>query len=528
MLSSVRLRTLLVLTAVALAVRLPGLWWGLPGPTHLFSYHPDEFHSLRGVLSLSQGDLNPHFFNYGCLYLYLVDAACVILHPSLVLGLSPESLPAALRAWTLDARAVSLIASIGTVAAAAVAAEVLCAGAGVWAGLALALMPLHALHARYATVDATTAFWVACALAMGAVAATRNRPSLYLVSGAMAGLAASTKYSGAIALVVPVVGSLLHVTLAPRRRLGLAVGAVLAAAAAFAATSPFVFLAWEEARRHIVFEVQHMRMGESPAREADPCGWWFHLKWLALGTAGLGLVGLLIVAARALRRDGRLWVPAAAFVTLGLAAIATAGVRYARYEVFLLPAAAVGMGACFAGLRRRRLGWVAAVWLALGAAHCGYLALRLCGPDSRDLALRELLSKSRPNEAVGLIWEPWFHSAPVDYCNGGQALRRNPFWQQWTSPLRPLAVVGYDAAKLRAARPRWFLVSEVERRDYLRTNQATEFWQALSADYAPVAAWNDGLWGTLVPRFLSPPQDWLYPAMPLWLLERHGKPREGG
>ncbi|MCX7600176.1 MAG: hypothetical protein N2512_15110, partial [Armatimonadetes bacterium] len=164
MLTSVRVRTLVALIAVALAVRLPGLRWGLPGPTHLFSYHPDEFHSLRGVLSLSQGDLNPHFFNYGCLYLYLVEAACVLAHPSLVLGLSPESLPVALRAWTLDARVVSLLASLATVAVVAVGAEVLCAGAGVWAGLALAFMPLHALHARYATVDGTMAFWVACAL----------------------------------------------------------------------------------------------------------------------------------------------------------------------------------------------------------------------------------------------------------------------------------------------------------------------------------------------------------------------------
>lgn len=522
MLTSVGSRTLVVLMAVALAVRLPGLWWGLPGATHLFSYHPDEFHSLRGVFSLSQGDLNPHFFNYGCLYLYLVDAACVIVHPSLVLGLTADVVPQALRAWTLDARVVSLAASLGTVAAVAIGAEALCAGAGVWAGLALAFMPLHALHARYGTVDATMALWVACALAAAAIAAVRNRPGLYVLSGIMAGLAASTKYSGAIALVVPVIGSLLDFSMAPRRRLGFAVGAVLAAAVAFAITSPFVFLAWEEARPHIVFEIRHMRMGESPAREADPCGWWFHTKWLVLGTAGLGAVGLLAVVAKSLRRDGRLWLSVAAFVALGFAAIATAGVRYARYEVFLLPAAAVGIGGSLAELYRRRLGWLVVLWLSLAAGHCGYIALRLCGPDSRNLALCELLAKSRLNEAVGLIWEPWFHSAPVDYCNGGQALRRNPLWRQWASPLRPLVVVGYDAAKLQAARPRWFLVSEVEQRDYLRAGQAAEFWQALGAEYAPVDGWNEWPWATLVPRFLNPPQDWLYPAMPIWLLERRG------
>ncbi|MCX7597636.1 MAG: hypothetical protein N2512_02025, partial [Armatimonadetes bacterium] len=107
-----------------------------------------------------------------------------------------------------------------------------------------------------------------------------------------------------------------------------------------------------------------------------------------------------------------------------------------------------------------------------------------------------------------------------------QALRQNPLWRQWTAPLRPLVVVGYDVAKLRTLRPDWFLVSEVEQRDYLRTGQAAEFWQALGEKYMTVAAWNEGPWGTLVPRFLNPPQDWLYPAMPLWLLERRPEPHK--
>jgi hypothetical protein len=525
MLTSVRPRTLATLMAVALAVRVPGLWWGLPGPTHLFSYHPDEFHSLRGVLSLSQGDLNPHFFNYGCLYLYLVDAACFILHPSLVLGVSAEALPAALRAWTLDARLVSLLAGVATVGVVAVGAEALCAGAGVWAGLALALTPLHALHARYATVDATLALWAAGALTTAVLAATRRKPSLYLVSGVLAGLATSTKYSGAVTLVIPVLAAVLDPSFGPARRLRLAAATLFTAAAAFALTSPFVFLAWAEASRHISFELHHMRVGESPAREADPWGWWFHLKWLTVGTAGLGPAGLVFVLVAACRRQAYLWRPAAAFALLAFAAISLAGVRYVRYEILLLPAAFVGAGACLAGLIRRRLKWLAVIWLGLGALHSGYIAVRLCRPDSRDLALRKLLSVSRPDEIVGLIWEPWFHSPPVDYCNGGQALRRNPTLRQWARPLRPLGVVGYDAARLRALRPRWFILSEVEQRDYIRTGQASELWEVLAAEYVPVAAWNDGPWGTLVPRSLAPPQDWLYPAMPLWLLARRDTSR---
>ena len=41
------------LAVVAGALRVWGLKWDLPDATHLFSYHPDEYHSLRGLLSLA-------------------------------------------------------------------------------------------------------------------------------------------------------------------------------------------------------------------------------------------------------------------------------------------------------------------------------------------------------------------------------------------------------------------------------------------------------------------------------------------
>ncbi len=233
---------LVALVLLALAARLPGLGWGLPGPTHLFSYHPDEFHSLRGVLSLSTGDLNPRFFNYGCLYLDLVDVAASIVHGDLVSNLSANRVPEALRVWTLDARVVSLLASIATVLVVALAAEAIAAGAGLWAGLVLALMPLHALHARYGTVDSTLGFFTALTLLFTILASVRERPRLYLLAGAAAGLAASTKYSGAIVFLVPLVALALDRALASSLRLKLLAGrASPPPSSPFAVTSPFVF-----------------------------------------------------------------------------------------------------------------------------------------------------------------------------------------------------------------------------------------------------------------------------------------------
>jgi hypothetical protein len=525
-----------LVVAVAALLRLPGLWWGLPGPGHLFSYHPDEFHSLRGLFALTQGDLNPHFFNYGCLYLYLVDLAGCLVHPQLASGPGvgeglPQYLPRALRAWTIDARLVSLVAGLLTVLLVGWAAQTL--GEGGWAAaLVLAVMPLHALHCRYGTVDATLGLWVAGVMFLAARAAVSERPVWYVAAGAAVGLAASTKYPGALALLIPWAAVLLHPGLSLARRALLLLGCLGVAAVAFACTSPYVLLAWPEARQDILFELRHMRVGEYPARLADPWGWWFHLKWLVVGTGGLAVVGLVgLVRASLSRSTYRLWLPWGLFCAAWFVLIARAGVRYARYELPLLPAMAVACAGWVSGQRRRWLTWAALVLLGLTTAHCLYLGVRLCQPDSRDLALRTILQHSGPHEIVALVWEPWFQSPPLDYCNGGQALRHHPLWGAFSRPLRPLAVIGYDPARLRAVNWRWFVVSEVEIRGYMRVGSrpVRELMAEASRASHQRWHWNSGWPGPLVPLALSPPDDWLYPCMPIYLYRRaSGAPGPAG
>ncbi len=514
-----RTRALLFVMALALALRLPGLFWGLPGPTHLFSYHPDEFHSLRGALSFAQGDLNPHFLNYGCLYLYAVAGTCAAAHPSLMAAVAqtPAALPRALRTWTADARLVSLVAGLATVAAVALAAQAL-GGHGLWAALALALMPLHSLHCRYATVDVTLALFVA--LAVWATARGQARPALYVWAGVFAGLAASTKYTGAVVLAAPLVALAVDGGLPAGRRAGLAAACAGAALLAFAVTSPYVLLAWQEAGRDVLFEMRHMRVGESPAREAEPWGPWFHLKWLTLGTGGLALAGLIGMAMAAAAGDReRRWLPVAVLAAILVVMISATGVRYARYELPLLPLAALGVG-WLGALGRRGATAVLTALMALAAVHCVTICVQLTRPDSRDLALRELVQRSEADQSVGMPWQPWFQGPPVDYCNGGEALRRNPLWAGFSRELRQLVVTGYDAGALGDGGPDWFSLGEVEDRDFRRAGQATPFWQALEAHYEVVAEWHQGSLAGLAPRALNPPQDWLYPVMPLKLMRQ--------
>ncbi|MCJ7752807.1 MAG: hypothetical protein MUQ65_17255, partial [Armatimonadetes bacterium] len=102
---------LVFILGVALTLRLAGIHWGLPNQQHYFSYHPDEIFLLLPSFGFAQGDLNPHFFNYGTLYLYLVGL------PAVALGLVPDpaSFPAGLRSLYLEGRIITALLGVATV-----------------------------------------------------------------------------------------------------------------------------------------------------------------------------------------------------------------------------------------------------------------------------------------------------------------------------------------------------------------------------------------------------------------------------
>ena len=58
-----------VTVAVALALRMIGLRYGLPAV-----YNPDEVAIMSRALAFARGDLNPHNFLYPTLYFYVLFA----------------------------------------------------------------------------------------------------------------------------------------------------------------------------------------------------------------------------------------------------------------------------------------------------------------------------------------------------------------------------------------------------------------------------------------------------------------------
>ncbi len=539
--------------AVGLTLRLVGLTWGLPDATHLFSYHPDEFHSLRGAFALAFGDANPHFFNYGSLYLYLVALAAALAHGDLFASVAQAvpggpALPEAVRAWTLDARVITVIMALGTIVVVGGIARALWGErAGLTAALLLALAPLHVLHSHYATVDVPGTFFVALALLFSVRMMKAHALRNAVGAGVAAGLAASVKYSGGLVLVAPLTAwgiawwQTRTAEAVERPPLPALLLLPVLALAAFAATSPYTFLDWPNAWRDISFELAHMRTGDDPWLLAIyPSGWVFHLSGLALGTGFAMLAAAAVGLAVVIAEGHHTSAPLVVFALVGFAVTAGAQVRYARYEIALLPAVAV-LAAGVLSLERRNDGSTAltavarALTIALllvgsvtGAALVDQALLRaLVQPDARDVGLQVIAARVPPDGRVGLLTEPWFHHPPVDYCNGGVALRGNPLWGAYRRPVRELVILGTDAEALRHELPDGVVVTgwEVDAALYAGDARTVAFMAALDeAGYEPTAAPGAAAWR---PGVRPPASDWLYPFPRVAIYLRHPTPREG-
>lgn len=546
-----RIAAVVVLLGLALTLRLVGITWGLPDDTHLFSYHPDEYHSLRGAISMALGDPNPHFFNYGSLYLYLVGIAAALFRPEIFAAL-PEAtpggalLPVMLREWTLIARIVTVLLATATVAVVyATAARIWGHREGLAAGLLLTLAPLHLLHSHYATVDVPGAFFVALALYFSV--ALVDRPDLrgIIWAGIATGLAASVKYSGAVAIVAPLAAWLIvwqrdrGTDAAPRWTTLVALP--VAALAAFALTSPFTVLDWQSAWRDISFEMAHMRVGDDPAMLAIyPSGPAFYLRELMIGTGGIMPVAALIGLVAGLLAGNRALWP---LLLLGLAALSmTAGteVRYARYLMPLLPVIAILAAGVvsvdqIAAVRGRLPVWGIAIGVAIILAGAALGAavldrrllheLRAEDPHAEALALLE--ERVPSGGSIGFLTEPWFYHPPVDYCNGGVMLREHPLWGAYRRPIRELRVIGLDADALFEQRPDAVVLTGFELAVKLAAGDPTaaRFMRVLNdQQYEPVNSPQGLAWNWASPRPWA--QDWFYPYpwIELWVRSDTGSP----
>lgn len=203
--------------AGALILRLIGIGFGYP-----FIFHPDEPSVVRSALGM-RFDLNPGHFDWPHLYFYLNYFLYMIFGKARVLleaiGLRTMISAVMPVIWDdtfvfyLISRIFSAFLGALTVFPVYMAARSFFNNKRIalFSALVLALIPYHIQISHYALVDVPMVFFFAWAMYFSSKILLSDKWSNYLWAGVFVGLAASTKYNGALSSLLVVSAHLLRI-----------------------------------------------------------------------------------------------------------------------------------------------------------------------------------------------------------------------------------------------------------------------------------------------------------------------------
>jgi 4-amino-4-deoxy-L-arabinose transferase-like glycosyltransferase len=194
--------TLAIIIVSAALLRFWALDAGIPGSLGI-----DEPQvMMRSVQMMRTGSLNPHgFFDYPGLYLYVqMIVACARFLVGAIGGEWTSLGQAQPEDFYLWGRAVTAV--LGTLTVLLVYRIGLRWGTryALLASALMAVMPLHVRESHYVLTDVPLTFFVTLALASAFTAHERPTAGNFLKAGVAVGLAAATKYPGALALMLPI------------------------------------------------------------------------------------------------------------------------------------------------------------------------------------------------------------------------------------------------------------------------------------------------------------------------------------
>jgi 4-amino-4-deoxy-L-arabinose transferase-like glycosyltransferase len=362
---------LAAILVLAAALRIWGLALVLPN----VDGRPDEREMLVHTAAFPAGDLNPRWFVYPNLFMYLawlwIEGGLAVRRLWIETPGYATALRDALPSVLLAGRTLSAVAGIATVA---LVARVAARGGDTTRGLdAAALLAVSWLHVRdshFLKTEALLAGAVVVAIAALARWAERERTRDAVAAGVVIGLAMGIKYP-AVFLLVP--AWVADVTRRPgdgaRRFVPSAalLGLGAAAACTFAATNPYLLLDLGRTRETASFLGLALYAGR-PEAASDPgasglgaLGAWLASRAFAYHVThslryGVGLLQLLVLpvagAWACVRREPLLLLSAVFCGTLLLVAGASP-VRLARYVTPLTPLVAILLADGVVALGRR-------------------------------------------------------------------------------------------------------------------------------------------------------------------------------
>jgi len=552
----------------ALAVRLPGIGWGLPNGLHNQSYHPDEqvIFSFSQQIDVGHGKLLPGDYHYGSLYLTLLSLASkVIAGYGGGAGATIASFWAFVGRVDLAGRILNALAGAGT---ALVLFLMLRRQTGMLGSLAgalfIALAPGFVVHSRFQTVDVLATFLLTLSLYYCTllIPSGKDREAFQgkflrfaVLAGLFAGLSAGTKYTGILALVGLWTACMLSGSRGRFKAAAMGTGAALAA---FFLSTPGAIFDSRSFWRDFRYEMIHTSTGHDLLFVDVGNGFVYHLVNLTAGLSPLlfllsaiGLIAAMRVQWPAQRDGSKTWfLVLAAFSLVYYILIGRAEVLFLRYTLplYIVLAASFGwwMGEAHARSGSHR-GIVALGILSLGMAGMATMQYTswMAGTDPRDVTALELrsIAKSKPNTTVGIVSDPWYYTPPLipdgaimrglwpmgppRSVEDGQieemAATRDPHLEQAVDPALPQSRFDWDSRLVSGLKPDYIVYSSFEQYDVnrlqgvkgldstaqLRVDRYRDFQKQLSASYK-LDSWEQ-------PDFITIPDlEYVHPYIYLW------------
>jgi 4-amino-4-deoxy-L-arabinose transferase-like glycosyltransferase len=329
------------LAAVLIAAGVLRFWAlgsGIP-----FAVQVDEPEIVeRAVNMMRAGSLHPHFFDYPSLYIYVqLVVACIRFLVGAITGEWASLAEATGGSFYLWGRATTAALGVVTVLLVyQIGARWGARHALLAAGL-MAVLPLHVRYSHFVLTDTPLTLFVTLTLLLSLAAHERGTVRGFAWAGVAAGLAAATKYNGAVSLMMPLLACWMTISLRPGR-IQAALAAIGACAATFFLFAPYTVLALPEFLNNFARLAREYRVADL----TEPA-WLLYLKLLlrhALGWPALLLAigGMLMGIVRLVRGPGRVrWALVVTFPLLYFWMLSSQRIVYARYLLPVIPALCV-------------------------------------------------------------------------------------------------------------------------------------------------------------------------------------------
>lgn len=259
--------SIILILCVAFILRIWGNDFGDPG-----RYRPDEEYLVGGAMGIAKGNLNPHFFIYPSLSLYILAFIYKIWeYGGILLGYFDEAgfdnyqMQSEYFTAHLVGRYLSgIFGVLGVWATYRLGKMVFNPACGILAALLMSANYGHVRDSHFCTTDTLLTLWVLMTLIATVKLSSTDSIKNYIISGFLAGLAFSTKYPGlAVISVIP----LAHCyrtwksNLSILRHVLQLSTACISFVFAFASTSPFVILDWETVIEEYSYQIGFIQNG---------------------------------------------------------------------------------------------------------------------------------------------------------------------------------------------------------------------------------------------------------------------------